>query len=178
MHSDLINALRAFIQLFETDEHGYLDVGGMTERIFAGPNKADKCEISITLAVTRDRIPELFRLGKLAGYEITDAHSIGSERLGMCLQIVFVTMRFVTGHVIVKMVFRSSNPMLIEAWEASQLLWVVRTEDAMLLMLLSNRVPISETVCEVLQTPSMLEYARRWATGLGIIRQFNFALEQ
>ena len=178
MHSDLINALRAFIQLFETDEHCYVDVGGMTERIFAGAGEADKCEIAITLAVTRDRISELFRLGKLAGYEIPNAHSIGSDGPGMSLQIVFVTMRLVTGHAIVKMVFGSSNPMLIEAWEASQLLWVVRTEDAMLLMLLANRMPLSETVCEVLQNPGMLEYAGRWAIRLGIMRQFNIALEQ
>lgn len=184
---DLTPTLFALASQLEGMGVTYAVMGGLAVRAYSIPRSTE--DIDFTMALGRDRLPELFRAMETQGYSILEPYQAGwVDRLNDASQLRLVKLkRYFGEHTIDVDLFLAETPFQEEVLKRRQLadvegrqLWIASPEDLVLLKLAAGRPRDWIDVGDVFFTQGPLNepYLRRWAKELEIESQLERALAE
>lgn len=171
---DLTTVIRDLASLFDQRQLPYAIMGGIAVRAYAIPRPT--FDVDFTLAISRDRLPELFVAITDLGYTVPDQYGRGwvDEVGGMPLVKVRL---YLEGRGIDADVFLAETEFQQEVIRRRQVaevegqsLSLVSPEDLILFKLIASRPRDLIDVQDVMFTQGELDeaYMRRWAEPLGV----------
>jgi uncharacterized nucleotidyltransferase DUF6036 len=181
---DLTQTLLDCVGLFEKLGVPYAVMGGIAVRVYGIPRP--RYDIDFTLAIDRDRLPQLYASVHELGYTVPE------EYVGGCVDQVagmpLVKFRlYVEGRGIDIDVFLAEShfqeQLLVRRRRApidAASIWFVSPEDLILLKVLAGRPRDLADVGDILFTQGQLDqgYMRHWAQDLGILDQLESVLAE
>jgi hypothetical protein len=180
----LSRALADLIAVFEKLGTPYAMMGGLAVRVYGIPRPT--YDVDFTVAIARDRLPELYRELRALGYTIPEAYETGwvDSVAGMS---VVKTRRYLEAHGVDVDLFLAESAFqqsLLGRRRCEQLdgmnVWLVGPEDLVLLNLVSHRPRDMSDIADVLFTQGRLDEAhlRRWAGELGVLDELDRVLAE
>ncbi len=179
---ELLRALTDLIRLFEQLGTPYVVMGGFAVRVYgiARPTY----DVDFTVAIERQRLPELYESLRGLGYSVAEAYESGwVDRVA---DMPLVKARFYTeGRGIDIDIFLAESKFqqqLIARRRREPIddlrVWFVSPEDLILLKLISRRPRDLADIGDILFTQGQLdeEYLRRWADALGVREELDRVL--
>ena len=182
--SELSAALGDFVQIFERLGIPYVLMGGIAVRVHGIPRPTH--DVDFTVAIDRDRLPELFEAVQEAGYTVPEEYARGwvdqvagmplvkfrlyLEGRGIDIDLFLAESRFQT-----EVLARRRREVIDEL-----AVWLVTPEDLILLKLLANRPRDLADVGDILFTQGQLDesYLRRWAVEVGVLDRLEQVLRE
>lgn len=172
--TDLFEALQQLIPIFERLKMPYAVMGGIAVRSYGIPRPT--YDLDFTLALPRERLPELYAAVQQIGYTVPEAFQTGwvDQVSGLPL-VKFRWYRQEQGIDID--VFLAEAPFQQEVLKRRRFeqidglsAWLVSPEDLILLKLLASRPRDLADIGDVLFTQGQLDktYLRHWADALGV----------
>ncbi len=178
----LAETLRDFVSLFDRLGLSYAVMGGLAVRVYGIPRPT--YDVDFTVAIARERLPELYRAITDAGYTVPEPYESGwiDQIAGMPV----VKSRFYfEGTAIDVDIFLAES-----AYQESlmsrrarhplddRLVWLVSPEDLILLKLIAHRPRDLADIGDVLFMQGQVDesYLRRWAATLGVAAGLEEAL--
>ena len=179
---DLLGALQDLVDLFDRLQLPYAVMGGIAVRVYGIPRPTH--DIDFTVAVGRERLPELYAAIQDLGYTVAEAYLSGwvdevaglplvkfrlySEGQGVDIDVFLAEARFQQ-----ELLSRRRREQ-IDGLSA----WLVSPEDLILLKLLAGRPRDFADIGDVLFTQGQLDecYLRRWAQELGVLADLERTL--
>lgn len=180
--NDLSHALRDLTALFDGRGLVYAVMGGLAVRAYGIPRPT--YDIDFTVAISRERLPELFASVTALGYTVPDEFRSGwVDQVGGLPLIKFrlyLADRGVDIDIFLsESAFQESllSRRRLEEVDARKV-WLVSPEDLVLLKLLANRPRDIADVGDVLFTQGQLDeaYMRTWAKKLEVLPRLEAAL--
>lgn len=177
--ADLTTVIHNLASLFDQRKLAYAIMGGIAVRAYAIPRPT--YDVDFTLAISRERLPELFEAIADRGYTVPDQYERGwvDEVGGMPL---FKVRLYLEGRGIDADVFLAETEFQQEVVQRrqavevkGQMLSLVTPEDLILFKLIASRPRDLIDVQDVLFTQGDLDeaYMRRWAEPLGVTKQLD-----
>ncbi len=184
---DLTPTLFSLAELLERMSVKYAVMGGLAVRAYAIPRATE--DIDFTMAIGRERLPELFGALEAQDYAIPEPYQTGwVDTLNDATQFRLVKLkRYLANHSIDVDLFLAESPFQEEVLRRRQLadvegrrLWLASAEDLVLLKLAAGRPRDWIDVADVFFTQGPLDetYMRRWAVALGIEAKLERALAE
>ena len=179
---DLTPTLDLLVPALERMSVKYALMGGLVVRAYAIPRVTE--DIDLTLALDRERLPELYDLLEEQNYAVPEPYRSGWIDQVKNLSLVKLK-RYVGGHSIDVDLFLAESTYQEEILNRRRIadvegrqLWIASPEDLVLLKLISGRQRDLIDVADVFftQSPLDVEYMRHWAHELGIEQQLERAL--
>lgn len=180
--SDLQHALRDLVMLFERLDISYAVMGGLAVRMYAIPRPT--YDIDFTVAIQRDRLPEMYEAVGQLGYTVPEQYASGWVDSVAGMAVVKVRL-YLEGRGIDVDLFLAESPFQqqllarrrrdrIDSLDA----WIVTPEDLILLKLLAHRPRDMADVGDILFTQGQLDeaYLRHWARELGVSSELERVL--
>jgi hypothetical protein len=182
--NDLTKALGDVASLFERMEICYATMGGIAVRVYGIPRAT--YDIDFTLALGRQRLPELY--GGLAelGYSVPPSYDSGWVDTVAGMPLVKARI-YLEGRGIDIDLFLAESPFqeeLLARRRQERLdelaIWFVSPEDLILLKLLSFRPRDVADIGDILFTQGQLddEHMRQWARRLGVAERLEQVLAE
>jgi hypothetical protein len=171
---DLTRSLGHLASLFEGMGIAYATMGGIAVRVYGIPRATH--DIDFTLALPRERLPELYGALSNLGYTVPESYESGWLDRVAGMPLVKARL-YLEGRGIDIDMFLAESPFqeqLLARRRREQLeefaIWFVSPEDLILLKLLSFRPRDIADVGDILFTQGRLdeEYMRHWAGQLGV----------
>jgi hypothetical protein len=181
---DLTATLDLLVARLERMSIEYVIMGGLAVRAYSIPRATE--DIDFTLALDRDRLPELFDALESDGFAIPESYRTGWIDDVKGLKLVKLK-RYVVGRGIDVDLFLSESPYQEEVLRRKCLadvegrrFWIASAEDLVLLKLVAGRPRDLIDVADMLFTQSQLdlEYMERWAGELNVKEDLHRALNQ
>lgn len=184
---DLTPTLFSLAELLERMSINYVVMGGLAVRAYAIPRATE--DIDFTLAIGRERLPELFDALKAQDYAVPEPYQTGwVDQLNDASKFCLVKLkRYLDNHSIDVDLFLAESPFQQEILRRRQLadvegrrLWIASAEDLVLLKLAAGRPRDWIDVADVFFTQGPLDetYMARWAVELGIADRLERALSE
>jgi hypothetical protein len=182
--TDLARALWDFAQLFERLGTPYAVMGGIAVRVYGIPRPT--YDVDFTLAIDRNRLPELFEAVRALGYSVPEAYETGwVDRVGG-MPLVKVRLYLEGRGVDIDLFLAESRfqEQLLARRRREQLeeapVWLVSPEDLILLKLLARRPRDLADIGDILFTQGQLDeaYLRSWAEQLGVLPELERVLTE
>ena len=181
---DLAQALRDFVLLFEGMDIPYAVMGGIAVRIYGIPRPTH--DIDFTLALDRNRLPDLYEAVRALGYTVPEQYASGWVDNVAGLPLVRVRLYLEGRGVDIDIFLAESRfqEQLLARRRREQLdelsVWFVSPEDLILLKLLARRPRDLADIGDILFTQGQLDesYMRHWAQELGILADLMNVLDQ
>jgi Nucleotidyl transferase AbiEii toxin, Type IV TA system len=182
--TDLTGTLDLLVALLERMSVKYALMGGLVVRAYSIPRATE--DIDLTLAMGRDRLPELYDALEELDYAVPEPYKSGWVDQVKRMHLVKLK-RYVGGHGIDVDLFLAESPYQEEILQRRRLadvegrqLWIASPEDLVLLKLISGRPRDLIDVADVFFTQGQMDvqYMRRWAAELDIERQLERALAE
>ena len=182
--TDLTDALRDTVLLFERLDVPYAVMGGIAVRLYGIPRPTH--DIDFTAAIDQERLPEFYEAVQELGYTVPEQYAKGWIDRVAGMPVVKLRL-YLQGHGIDVDLF------LAESRFQRQLLarrrrehvdglavWFVSPEDLILLKLLSHRPRDLADIGDVLFTQGQLDetYLHKWAEQLGVLARLQRVLEE
>lgn len=180
--TNLAQALRDFVTLFESIGTPYAVMGGIAVRVYGIPRPTH--DIDFTLAIDRSRLPELYRALQKLGYTVAEEYLRGSVDEGAGMPLVKARL-YLENRAIDIDVFLSESrfqEQVLSRRRREQIedttVWLVSPEDLILLKLLAHRPRDIANIGDILFTQGQLdeEYMRSWAKELGVLEKLDKVL--
>lgn len=181
--NDVVQTLRTFGGILKRLDLVYAVIGGIAVRAYGIPRPT--YDIDFTLAITRDRLPELFDAAEHDGYTVADTYRSGW--VDSVAEMPLVKVRcYIQGKGVDVDIFLAENDFQREILNRRKLVetpdgdvWLASPEDVVLLKLLANRGRDLSDVNDILFAQGSLddEYLRRWASWLDIGTRLEEALQ-
>ncbi len=180
--SGLTAALRDFVSLFERLDVPYVLMGGFAVRVYGIPRPT--YDVDFTIAVVRERLPELYRAITESGYTVPEPYESGwvDQVAGMSLVRARL---FFEGSAIDIDIFLAESEFqeeLLARRKRQQVdgmpVWLVSAEDLILLKLIASRPRDLVDIDDVLFIQGSLDedYMRRWGEKLHVLSELDRAL--
>jgi len=181
---EVVQTLRDIAGIFERLELPYAVIGGIAVRAYAIPRPT--FDVDFTVAVSRERLAEVYSAVEDEGYTIPDSYQSGwvDSIAGMPL----VKFRFyVKDRGVDADIFLAETPFQRELLNRRRVVetpdgtcWLASPEDIVLLKLLASRPRDFVDVQDVLFTQGQLdeEYMRKWAAEVGVEEKLRDAISQ
>jgi hypothetical protein len=171
--TDLRRALADCVSLFDRMKLPYIVMGGIAVRVYGIPRPT--YDIDFTLAIPRERLPELYAALQSGGYTVPEAYTRGwVDQVAGMPPVKFRLYLQERGVDVDVFLAESAFQREILARRRQATLdgipvWLVSPEDLILLKLLAGRPRDLADVSDVLFTQGQLDesYLRHWAEGLG-----------
>ena len=182
--TDLTPTLGLLAALLEHMSVKYVLMGGLVVRAYAIPRVTE--DIDLTLALERERLPELYDALDNHGYAVPEPYRSGWVDQVKGLNLVKLK-RYVGDHSIDVDLFLAESPYQEEILRRGRIadvegrqFWIASPEDLVLLKLVSGRPRDWIDVADVLFTQGQLDeqYMRRWAAELAIEKELERALAE
>jgi hypothetical protein len=182
--TNLDQALRDFAALFERMGIPYAVMGGLAVRVYAIPRPTHDADF--TIAIHRDRLPELYKEVRKLGYSVPETFDSGWVDTVAGLPLIRFRL-YLENHAIDVDVFLAESEFqqqIIARRQRVELdnssLMLVSPEDLILLKLLAGRPRDYTDVQDILFTLGTLDekYMRHWAKELGLSQKLEKALNQ
>jgi len=180
--SVLTAALRDFVSLFERLEVPYVLMGGFAVRVYGIPRPT--YDVDFTIAIARERLPELYRAITESGYTVPEPYESGwIDQVGG--MPVVKSRLFFEGSAIDVDIFLAESAFqnqLFARRNRQQVddlpVWLVSPEDLILLKLIAARPRDLVDVGDVLFIQGSLDedYMRCWAARLHVLAELEKAL--
>lgn len=176
------SAAREFVEIFETRRLNYVLMGGLAVRMHAIPRPT--YDVDFTLAISRDRLEEIYTIAEQKGYTVPAAQRTGWLDQVRGLPVVKLQ-HFVGDRAIDVDIFLAETPYQHELLKRRQRhtaegfeAWFVTPEDLILLKLLADRPKDRIDIADILFIQGELDksYMRQWADQLGIRERLEAAL--
>lgn len=176
--------LRTFVGLFDRMGVPYTVMGGIAVRAHGIPRPTQ--DLDFTVALERERLPELFAEARLLGYDVPEAHSAGEIDQIVGMPLVHMA-RNVEGRGIDVDLFLAESRFQQELLKRAKveeiddfMVSLVTPEDLILLKLLVRRARDMADVADILFTQGALdeEYLWRWAKILGVSQELEEVLRE
>jgi len=180
--TDLTPTLDLLVALLERMSIKYVLMGGLVVRAYAIPRVTE--DIDVTLALERDRLPELYDALEEQGYAVPEPYRSGWVDQVRGLNLVKLK-RYVGDHSIDVDLFLAESAYQDQILRRGRIadvegrqLWIASPEDLVLLKLISGRPRDWIDVADVFFTQGQLDvkYMRHWAVELGIEKELERAL--
>lgn len=184
MMDDVTETLHAVVKLLDEMSIEYAVMGGFAVRAHGVPRPT--YDIDLTIALERERLPELFDKLRALDFAIPEPYESGWVDCVKELPLLKLK-RFIRGAGLDVDLFLAEPKFLSETMKRrtsvdaeGQLLWVVSPEDLVLLKLLAGRLRDLGDVADVLFMQGKLDenYMRRWAIELNITKELERALAE
>jgi len=184
MINDLSQAMRDCVRVFERLGTPYAVMGGIAVRFYGIPRPT--YDVDFTLAMDRERLPELYQALRESGYTVPEQYVAGWVDRVAGMPLVKFRL-YLEGRGIDVDVFLAESPFqeeLLSRRRREQIddlaIWLVSPEDLVLLKLLSPRPRDLADIGDVLFTQGQLdvEYLRHWAKELGVLDQLERVLAE
>jgi hypothetical protein len=181
---ELAHALRDFVAVFDGLKAPYVVMGGMAVRFYGIPRAT--YDVDFTVALERERLPELYLRVRELGYSIPDPYDAGwvdsvagmplvkarlyLEGRGIDVDLFLAESRFQK-----QLLLHRRQELLDDAP-----IWLVSPEDLILLKLLAGRPRDHADIGDILFTQGKLDedYMRQWAKELGVVTDLERAIAQ
>jgi hypothetical protein len=181
---DLAQALRDFVLLFEGMGTPYAVMGGIAVRIYGIPRPTH--DIDFTLALDRNRLPDLYESVRALGYTVPEEYASGWVDNVAGMPVVKVRLYLEGRGVDIDIFLAESRfqEQLLARRRREQLdelaVWFVSPEDLILLKLLGHRPRDIADIGDILFTQGRLDesYMRHWAQQLGILPELTKILAE
>ncbi len=173
--SELVQTLRDLVSLFERQGTPYAVMGGIAVRIYAIPRPT--FDVDVTLAIPRDRLPELYASLEELGLSVPEAYQSGwvdsvagmplvKARLYLEGRGVDVDLFLAESEYQRELLARRRQAEVEGFWA-----WFVSPEDLVLLKLVAHRPRDLADIGDILFVQGQLDegYLRRWAAELGVL---------
>lgn len=182
--SDLVKTLDLLVALLKRLSVDYVLMGGLVVRAYAIPRATE--DIDLTLALDRERLPELYDALEEQNYAVPEPYRSGwvDELKGMHLVKL---KRYVGDRGVDVDLFLSESPYQEEIMRRRRVadvegrqLWIASPEDLVLLKLVSGRPRDLIDVGDVFFTQGQLDvqYMGRWAKELEVEKELERALAE
>jgi predicted nucleotidyltransferase len=179
---ELFRALRDFAAVFEEIGTPYVVMGGIAVRFYGIPRAT--YDIDFTVAIERERLPELYQRVRTLGYAVPEPYDAGWVDYVAGMPLVKATLYLQDRGVDVDIFLAESRfqRQLIERRHREQIddvsIWLVSPEDLILLKLLAGRPRDHADIGDILFTQGRLNegYLRQWAKELGVLSELERAL--
>jgi hypothetical protein len=171
--TDLDRALAELVRLFERLRTPYVVMGGLAVRVYGIPRAT--YDIDFTVAIERERLPELYRELRDLGYSVPEQYQSGWVDCVAGMPVVKARL-YLQGRGIDGDLFLAESRFqrqLLARCRREQIddfaAWLVSPEDLILLKLLAHRPRDLADVGDILFTQGKLDeqYLRHWAQELG-----------
>jgi hypothetical protein len=178
----LAGALRDFVFVFDRLDVPYAVMGGLAARVHGIPRPTH--DVDFTIAVSRERLPEIYRALSEIGYTIPEQYESGWVDQVAGMPLVKARM-YLEGHGIDIDIFLAESAFqeeLLQRRQREQMydlsVWIVTPEDLILLKLISHRPRDLIDIGDVLFTQGELDkaYLRHWAERLGTLEELERVL--
>lgn len=182
--NDVVQTLRDLAGILERLGLDYAVIGGIAVRAYAIPRPT--FDIDFTLAIPRERLPELFREVEKHGYSVPDSYQTGWVDTVAKMPLVKVRCHL-QGHGVDVDMFLAENAFQQEILKRRQWvqtpdgdIWLASPEDVVLLKLLANRGRDAVDVNDILFTQGELDrdYMQHWAQWLDVSDRLEDALRE
>jgi len=182
--TDLGRSLRDCALLFERLETPYAVMGGLAVRVYGIPRPT--YDLDFTVAIGRDRLPELYQSLRALGFTIPEAYAAGWVDRVAGMPVVKARL-YLEGYGVDVDMFLAESPFqqeLLARRRREQVedapIWVVSPEDLILLKLLSHRPRDVADIGDILFTQGQLDqtYMRHWADQLGVLDKLEQVLAE
>jgi hypothetical protein len=181
---DLERALIDFTQIFDRLHIPYAVMGGIAVRVYGIPRAT--YDVDLTIAIDRDRLPDLYKAIQDIGYTIPEAFEKGwidqvggmalvKARLYLQGRGVDIDMFLAESRYQLEILNRRKHGLIDNVPT-----WFVSPEDLIVLKLLANRPRDIADIGDILFTQGQLdeEYMRKWADSLGLLEMLNKLLRE
>ena len=180
--SGLTAALRDFVSLFERMELPYVLMGGFAVRVYGIPRPT--YDVDFTIAIARERLPELYRAISELGYTVPEPYESGWVDRVAGMPVVKARLFFEGSTIDVDIFLAESafQNQLFARRKHQQVddlpVWLVSPEDLILLKLIAARPRDLVDVGDVLFIQGRLDedYLYRWAARLHVLAELKQAL--
>jgi len=181
---DLTQALRELTGMLDSLSVPYAVMGGMAVRVHGIPRPTH--DVDFTIALRRERLPDLFALVIDAGYSVAEPHLQGWVDNVAGMPLVKIRMHMEDHGIDIDIFLAESEfqKSLVARRQRETLeghpIWFVTPEDLVLLKLIAGRPRDFVDVQDVLFTQGELDnaYLRRWAGSLGVADRLEQALRE
>ncbi|MBP86191.1 MAG: hypothetical protein CMJ64_05665 [Planctomycetaceae bacterium] len=182
--NDVALTLRDLADVMEGLGLTYAVIGGIAVRAYGIPRPT--FDLDFTLAIPRDRLPELFGAVEKRGYSVPDSYQTGWVDPVAKMPLVKVRC-YLQGQGVDVDMFLAETPFQQEVLKRRQLVetpdgnaWLATPEDVVLLKLLANRPRDILDVNDILFTLGELDrdYLRTWDERLGVRSGLDDVLRQ
>ncbi len=178
----LTAALRDFASLFERLQASYVLMGGFAVRVYGIPRPT--YDVDFTIAIARERLPELYRAISESGYTVPEPYESGwvDQIAGMPLVKARLFFEGSTIDIDIFLAESAFQDQLLARRKRQQLddmpVWLVSPEDLILLKLIASRPRDLVDIDDVLFIQGSLDedYMRRWAERLHVLAELEDAL--
>lgn len=180
--NDLSDVLRNLAGLFDSRGLIYAVMGGLAVRAYGIPRPTH--DIDFTLAIGRERLPELFAAVTELGYTVPDEYRSGWLDQVAGLPLVKLRLYRENRGIDVDLFLAESDfqQSLLHRRRLEEVddrkVWLVSPEDLILLKLLANRPRDLADIGDVLFIQGQLdeEYMREWAAKLEVLPRLESAI--
>ena len=182
--SNLLATLDLLVAALERMSVKYAAMGGLAVRAYAIPRATE--DIDFTLALERERLPELYDALEEQGYAVPEPYRSGWVDQIKGLSLIKLK-RYIGGRSVDVDLFLAESLYQDEiltrrnrADVEGRQLWLASPEDLVLLKLISGRPRDWIDVADVFFTQGQMDlvYMRRWASVLGIEQELERALAE
>ena len=181
--NQLAQALGDFARIFDALSVPYAIMGGLAVRVHGIPRPTH--DVDITVAVERERLPEVYDAVRAAGYTVPEAYQSGWVDNLAGMPLVKFRLHLADGRGVDVDIFLAESEFQQQMLSRRQPIetpglksWIVSAEDLVLLKLLANRPRDIADIGDVLFTQGQLDesYLRHWARELGVLDRLESVL--